>query len=97
LANLKILDYMLTPYDTGIPEEDATEVVVTVISGEERLIVLTKTGKIYDLDAADFSKEPRMVNLYDTTYIVKKDLIPLWNRRTAVNWNPNVEVFDFVS
>ena len=80
--NLTVMNFDNERYDTGIPIDQVNEVDVTVVSGDEIIVVLHKSGKISKIDAADLGHMPRTMHFYDGSYIVFKEEINEWNRRS---------------
>ena len=92
--NLIIMNFNDERYDTGIALDLINEVDVSVISGDESIIVLRNDGKINKIDAAEIADKPRFKDYFDGSYIVYKEELPRWNKRTdSYEWI-NRSVFD---
>lgn len=79
--NLTIMNFDKERYDTGIPTDQVNEIDVTVVSGDEIIVVLQKNGKIAKIDAAKLGNTPRLLDYYDGSYIVYKEEVEIWNNR----------------
>ena len=93
MANLQIIDYQKTVYDTGIPLDTIEYVDVIVLSGDEVITVHFKDGSTEEeFDAAVFANNFRVFDFYDRSYTVKQHLVEWNSRKTSYDswsWDDN--------
>ena len=88
--NVMIFSYTQEKFDTGIPLEDVNEIGVSVVSGDELLVVFMKDGTFRKLDAADFRYDDRLFSFFNGSYIVLNEQLERWNNRCdSYDWAIN--------
>lgn len=78
---VKILDFLGNEYDTDVDIENVELVFVTVVSGDEILIIHTKDNDIKYFDGAEFSGNIRTEDHYEYAYTILEDELENWNER----------------
>lgn len=71
---ITIYDYDSAKKEITLPDKEISQIVVTVLSGDETGFVEFTDGTRIEFDASD----ERIANYYDGTYIVKGENIKKW-------------------
>lgn len=84
MSEIFAIDYDDRKVPTGCNAEDVLMVSVTVLSGDELLMIVKKDGSIVQVDPCPGG---RLINYFDYQYIVNKDELPKWmERKTSYSW-----------
>lgn len=78
---LKIFDYDDNCYETEYDLEGIETIVCNVVSGDEVLIVIFKSGRVINLDAQDYSGNHRRESYFDTSMVIANKDLYQWNKR----------------
>ena len=90
--NVTILDFKGNRYDTDVSMDDVDTIAVTVISGDESLLIYLKNGEFQNLDANDFSGYERSMSFFNGSYLVPSEYLEKWNdRKDSYDWATNGE------
>lgn len=85
MSEIFAIDYDDRKVPTGCNAEDVLMVSVTVLSGDELLMIVKKDGSIVQVDSCPGG---RMVDYFDCQYLVSESQLPQWmERKTSYSWD----------
>lgn len=77
--NIKIINYEGKKAEIEVPE-DAAEMLVSVVSGDELVSFWDKNNKeLTSYDSAELTKDRRMADFYDGGYTIPREKFEKWN------------------
>jgi len=82
--NVKIINFEGEVFDIGIAYENVAAIAVGIWSGDERLVIFTKDGKVHQHDAADYHYY-RSDTYADGHYAVYPADFEKWDKRTSAD------------